>query len=167
MVPVVPRVLFSGEVGAMTDVGQAFIKCRGRLRKAEPVNEKEKEPVPPGPSKGSVTDSVTEECVDSGGNGAILNVGESGGPARQTGRETGSWRWTADRDRCLMSESSRNGLGTAQDQPYTQSMYPVNLYMISALITVPRQRDYKLCLIVFICFRRINHMAVNPSAFIL
>ncbi len=28
----------------------------------------------------SVTDSVTEECVDYGGNGAILNVGESRGP---------------------------------------------------------------------------------------
>jgi hypothetical protein len=26
-------------------------------------------------------DSVTEECVDSGGNGVILNVGESGGPS--------------------------------------------------------------------------------------
>jgi hypothetical protein len=37
--------------------------------------------------------------VDSRGNGAILNVGESGGPGHQEGRETGRWRQAAEGDR--------------------------------------------------------------------
>ncbi len=36
-----------------------------------------------------VTDSGTKECVDSGGNGAILNVGESGGPGPPEGEGNG------------------------------------------------------------------------------
>jgi hypothetical protein len=50
-----------------------------------------------------VTDCEVEECVDPGGNGAILNVGEGGGPACQEGRETDSWLWTVEevrRSRC-------------------------------------------------------------------
>jgi hypothetical protein len=37
----------------------------------------------------TVTDSVIEECVDSGGNGAILNMGESGGPGPPKGEGNG------------------------------------------------------------------------------
>ncbi len=47
-----------------------------------------------------VLDSEVEDCVDPGGNGAILNVGEGGGPEE---RETGSWHRTVEevrRSRC-------------------------------------------------------------------
>ncbi len=37
----------------------------------------------------TVTDGVMEECVDSGGNRAILNVGESRGPGPPGGEENG------------------------------------------------------------------------------
>ncbi len=50
-----------------------------------------------------VTDGEVEECVDPGGNGAIMNVGEVGDPARQEGREMYSWHWTVEevrRSRC-------------------------------------------------------------------
>ncbi len=41
--------------------------------------EKQEGPIPPGPSKGSVTDIGTKMCVDPGGNGAILDAGGEGG----------------------------------------------------------------------------------------
>ncbi len=43
-----------------------------------------------------VTDGEVEECMDPGGNGAILNVGEGGGPSPPRGRETGSWHQTVE-----------------------------------------------------------------------
>jgi hypothetical protein len=59
-----------------------------------------------------------------------------------------------------MVESSRNELGTTQDQLYAQRMYLVNLYIIVHWLLCP-SGVIRLCLIVFICFRRINHMAVK------
>jgi hypothetical protein len=48
-------------------------------------------------SNTSVTDGEAEECVDPGENGAILNVGKVGDPARQGGRETdNSWHQTVE-----------------------------------------------------------------------
>ncbi len=39
--------------------------------------------------KVSVTDGEVEECVGPGGNGAILNVGEGGGPGPPRGEGNG------------------------------------------------------------------------------
>jgi hypothetical protein len=38
---------------------------------------------------GHVTDGEVEECIDPGGNGAILNVGEGGGPGLPRGERKG------------------------------------------------------------------------------
>jgi hypothetical protein len=43
-----------------------------------------------------VTDMRTKMCVDPGGNGAILNVGGEGGPARLAGEEVSSRYQTAE-----------------------------------------------------------------------
>jgi hypothetical protein len=73
---------------------------------------------------GLVTDGEVEECVDPGGNGAILNVGESGGPGRQERREADSWHQTVEEVRSFkMLESSRDGLGTTRIKPHAQSTY--------------------------------------------
>jgi hypothetical protein len=54
------------------------------------VDEKEQEePVSPGPSKGSVTDSEREEFVDPGKNGAILDAGGVEGPGPPGGGKNG------------------------------------------------------------------------------
>ncbi len=77
--------------------------------------------------------------MDSGGNGAILNVGESGGPvARQEGRETGSWRRQRRgidvQNYGKFKKRARHNLRSALCTEYVSC----TLYIISALITMPR-----------------------------
>jgi hypothetical protein len=81
MVLTAQDIQYQDRVEAIIDVGQATKKGTGRPRKEEAMDVKKlEEPIPPDPSKGSVTDKGTKMCMDSGGNSAILNVGGKGGP---------------------------------------------------------------------------------------
>jgi hypothetical protein len=57
------------------------------------------------------------ECVDPGGNGAILNVGESGGPAHQEGRETSSGHQTVEEVRCFQDAGKFKGRAQHNTKP--------------------------------------------------
>jgi hypothetical protein len=87
---------------------------------------------------GSVTDGEVEECVDPGGNGAILNVGEGGGP--DPPREEGNGQLASDSGggyTFKMLESLRDGLSTTRRQPYAQSTY----LMCKMCINLPYPRQ--------------------------
>ncbi len=109
---------------------------------------------------GSVTDGEVEECVDPGGNGAILNVGEGGGP--DPPREGGNGQLASDSGggyTFKMLESLRDGLTQHEDS----LMHRVRIFCVKcALIChIPDSCDREVYLTVPICFRRINHMAVE------
>jgi hypothetical protein len=80
-------------------------------------------------------------------------------PAKRGGKWTvgiGQWRRL---DTFKMFESSKDGLGTTRNQPYAQSMI---ICVICVLIChTPDNCNRELCLAMPICFRRINHMAVE------
>ncbi len=96
LIPLVPSAHCQEGAEAIMDVGQAVKKGRGRPRKVEAGDmENQEEPIPPGPSKGSVTAIGTKMCVDPGGNGAILDAGGEGGPGPPGG----------DRSKQLVSDS--------------------------------------------------------------
>jgi hypothetical protein len=62
--------------------------------------------------------------VDPGGNGAILNAGGGGGPARQAGKGMSSWHLTMKEVRYSQDDRRhKDGLGMAPRLLYAQSMY--------------------------------------------
>jgi hypothetical protein len=97
-IPMAPDIQYSDGIDAIMDVGKAVKKSRGRPRKPEIAGGRgQEEPVPPGPSKGSVTDKGTKRCVDPRGNEAILNVGGGEGPGPPGGEERmNSWHQTVE-----------------------------------------------------------------------
>jgi hypothetical protein len=106
-------------------------------------------------------DGGVEECVDPGGNEAILNVGEGRGPGppgRGGKRTVGirQWRRLDVQDAGELEGRARQ----TQNQPYAQST--CILCVICALICyIPDSCNHEPYLTVSICFRRINHMAVK------
>jgi hypothetical protein len=74
--------------------------------------------------------------VDPGEMGAILEVGESEGPARQDGERMDSWHQTVEEGRhCKMSKSTGDELATTPNHVYAQSMY--HLYHCILCISLP------------------------------
>jgi hypothetical protein len=58
-----------------------------------------------------------------------------------------------------MLEGTGDGLGTTSSHVYAQSTYHMCIMRDNSLRL--NSYDYEPCLTVFICFRRINHMAVK------
>jgi hypothetical protein len=88
--------------------------------------------------------------------------GKAGYPARQEGRETGSWHQTAEGDRrskCWeVQERAQHNTRSALCTEYV-SCDP--LYNKCINYRASSSRDHELCFTVSICFMRINHMAAK------
>ncbi len=61
--------------------------------------------------------SKVEECVDPGGNRAILNVGEGGGPGPPRGEETDSWHQTVEEVRRSQDAGKLEGRARHNTRP--------------------------------------------------
>jgi hypothetical protein len=111
-----------------------------------------------------VMDGEEEVCVDPGEMGAILEAGESGGPAHQEGERTDSWHQTVEEGRrCKMSKSTGDRLTITPSHIYAQSMYHCILCISYCIIIHNRNR-------VLLCYLFLENKSLGskkPFAFIL
>jgi hypothetical protein len=93
-----------------------------------------------------------------GKRGPSWKPGESGDPARQEGEKTDSWYQTVEEDRCYkMPQKLGDGLATTPSHLYAQSTYHCAL----CISCHTNNHNKNHVFIVFVCFRRINHLAVK------